>query len=340
MLPKATILARGYFKNKHGKTAHGVIRYGTRYEITSVIDETCAGEDAGAHLGLPFKKIPIVAEVPAGADVLIIGVAPSGGRLPQDWRTDIETAIENGMDIVSGLHQFLGDDPELASLASGRGVSIWDVRRPPEELVIASGYRAAVPVVLTHGTDACVGKRTAALELVSAAKKAGYNPGFVATGQTGIMIGCDSGVVVDSLPADFISGMVEKCIKDAETKGRDIIFIEGQGSLGHFAYGTSTHGILYGSRPHGLVVVHAPGRTHRSSFPGTTMPGIEDELKLIAAHMEVPLLGIALNFFEYENFSDKSEIMDDYKTRFGVPVEDVLSSGADAIFEVVQKTLL
>jgi uncharacterized NAD-dependent epimerase/dehydratase family protein len=364
MLPKATVLARGFFKNKHGKTAHGLIRYGTRYHITSVVDESCSGEDAAEFLRLTDQTIPIVSEVPDDSQVLIIGVAPSGGLLPSKWRSDIKTAIENGMDIVSGLHQFLGDDPEFSKLAREHGVAIWDVRRPPKELRVATGYRSSVPVVLTLGTDACVGKRTTALELVRAANSAGYKPGFVATGQTGIMIGCDSGVVADSLPADFISGMVEKCIKESETEirdriegcegraeprtpnpeprgnVRDVIFVEGQGSLGHFAYGTSTHGILYGSQPSGIVLVHAPGRDHKSSFPGSNMPAIEDELRLINAHMDVPLLGIALNFFELDNKEERENRIVETGQQFGVPVEDVLSSGAGRIFGNIRKNLL
>jgi uncharacterized NAD-dependent epimerase/dehydratase family protein len=329
VVPTATILVRENFLGKHGKTAHGLIRYGQRYKILSVIDESCAGSDAGELLGLGKLEIPIISEVPEEGDAMVIGVAPSGGKLPQDWRRDIKTAIENGMDIVSGLHEFIGDDLEFARLAEEKNVAIWDVRRPPLELVIARGYRAKVPVVLSIGTDACVGKRTVALELVLAAKQKGYDPGFIATGQTGLMIGCDAGICVDSLPGDFISGTVEKLIQDVEAKGKDIIFIEGQGSISHHAYGAVAHGILYGSQPHGLVLVHSPSRKTRSSFPSIPMPSAGDELRIINAHFESPLLGIGLNCSENTPETDCSEYIAGHEKEFEVPVEDVLSTGAD-----------
>jgi uncharacterized NAD-dependent epimerase/dehydratase family protein len=336
----ATILVRGNFRSKHGKTAHGLIRYGRRYKIHSVIDESCAGSDAGELLGLGNRGIPIISEVPDDVDVLIIGVAPSGGLLPEEWRIDIKNAIMNGIDIVSGLHQFLTDDFELANMAEEKGVSIWDVRRPPRELFIAQGYKAGVPVVLCNGTDACVGKRTVTLELVKAAGLAGYNPGFIATGQTGIMIGCDSGITVDSLPADFGSGMVERMVKDVEAVGKDIIFVEGQGSLGHHAYGAVTHSILYGAQPHGLVLVHAPGRTHRSSFPDLPMPSFDDELRLLKAHTPSPVLGIGLNFFEGERVSEPESCIEEYADRYKVPVQDAHKDGADEIFKNIEAELL
>jgi uncharacterized NAD-dependent epimerase/dehydratase family protein len=343
VLPTAAILAKGQFKSKHGKTAHGLIRYGRRYKITSVIDDTCAGEDASEILGIAGLNIPIISEVPDGADTLIIGVAPSGGKLPDEWRTDIKKAIEKRMNIVSGLHQFLGDDPEFISMSIQAGIKIIDVRRPPEKLFIASGRRAEIPVVLSMGTDACVGKRTIIMELLDSARKAGYDPGFVATGQTGIMIGCDAGVTADSLPADFISGAVERLIHDVEVSGKDIIFVEGQGSLSHHAYSPSTFGILYGAQPHGIIMVHSPIRKSRSSFPEIPMPTLEDELNLLSAHSKSPVLGIGVNCSDglrTGNNNDCTDFIKKYHDKFRLPVVDVLASGAGEIFENIQKELL
>lgn len=340
LTPTATILARDNFRSKHGKTAHGLIRYGQRYKILSVIDESCAGKDAGDMLGLGSMDIPIISEVPSDSEVLIIGVAPSGGMLPVKWREDIIRAIENGMDIVSGLHEFVGDDPKLASAAENAGVSIMDIRRPPVELFIAEGYQSKVPVVLSIGTDACVGKRTFALELMRSARNAGYDPGFIATGQTGIMIGCDAGVTVDSLPADFISGMVERCIKEVEELGKDIIFIEGQGALSHHAYGTSAHGILYGARPHGVVIAHAPYRKFRSSFSDIPIPSVGDEIKLLDSHLQSKFLGVGLNCSDNLELLECEKFIEKYEQMYNVPVQDVLKSGADRIFQNVKELLL
>ncbi|MEW5760729.1 MAG: DUF1611 domain-containing protein, partial [Candidatus Thermoplasmatota archaeon] len=278
----AIILARGLYDTCHAKTAHGLIRHGKKYKIIGVIDENCAGKDAGEVIGLGRKSIPIVDEV-FKADALIIGVAPAGGKLPKEWREDIKKAIKLKMDIISGLHDFLSDDKEFANLAKKNGVKIIDVRKPTDKFQISSNRIPKVPVILTCGTDCAIGKRTVTIELYNEAIRRGIDAGFIATGQTGIMIGCDDGAVIDRIPGDFMSGAIEKMIERVEKKGKKIIFVEGQGAISHKVYGAVSLGILYGANPNCIVLAHEPGRKYRESFPEQRVYEPLEEIKLLNA---------------------------------------------------------
>ena len=340
MVRTATILARKYFGDSHGKTAHGLIRHGKRFKIISVIDETLAEGDAGEVMGIGNKGIPIVSELDLNADILIIGVAPSGGKLPSEWRGDIIKAIENGMDVVSGMHEFLSDDPELVALANEHGIKLLDVRTPPQEMPIAQHIPPTVPVILVCGTDAACGKRTTALEIYNAALKRGIEAGFVATGQTGLMIGCDTGVAVDHIPTDFVSGVVEQMVQDLIKQDKGFIFVEGQGAILHHAYSTSAIGILHGAQPKFIVLVHPSYRKHRSSFPDIPLPTPKEEISGLERLSPGPKV-IALSWTTHgaKNFK---EVCRDYEKSTGLITTDVLLdiAGADRILKKILSELL
>ncbi len=256
------ILAEGQFGEPGSKTAMGVINYG-RDPVVVIIDSTRAGHDAAEWMG-PDHAAPIVATLAEAMthepSALLIGTAPQGGRIPPDWRSTIIAAIDLGLDVVSGLHEFISDDPEFGDLAARRGVQLVDHRRPPQRDEVATGreHRPGSQVILTVGTDCAVGKMTVALELRDAARHVGLSSVFVATGQTGIMIE-GWGVAVDGVISDFLNGTVEGLVEQAEGMG-DWIFVEGQGSLDHPAYSPVTLGLIHGARPDAMVLVHQPGR--------------------------------------------------------------------------------
>src|SRR6478672_11647905 len=210
---RLVILAEGNFGFHHGKTAVGVIRYGPD-QVIAVIDSTQAGGNVSSIL--PAHDIPIVASLEEALvleprpDTLLIGIAPTGGKLPDAWRVTILAAIRAGLDVHSGLHTFLGDDPEFAAAARAAGVSIVDYRRPPARMETSAGRRhgPGKRVILTVGTDCAIGKMSVALELRSAARAAGRSVSFVPTGQTGMMID-GWGAAVDRLISDFAQGTVE-----------------------------------------------------------------------------------------------------------------------------------
>src|SRR5829696_6804617 len=248
------ILAEGWFANRHAKTAHGLIRYG-RDEIAAVIDSTLAGKRVLDVMPELERDAPIVGSLYEALELsptsILVGLAPAGGRLPEDWMDALRAAADAGLEIVSGLHQRLA--PELP------GARVWDVREPPKDIPLFSGEGFGVEpkVVLTVGTDTAIGKMTATLEIERATKEAGVRSEFVATGQTGIVI-AGWGICVDAVISDFIAGASEQLVLEAARRGPDLILVEGQGSLGHPAYSGVTLGLLHGSCPDCLVLAGVP----------------------------------------------------------------------------------
>jgi len=282
-LRRLVILAEGEFAPHSAKTAYGVIRYG-RDDVVAVLDSTKAGQNVEAFL--PGHDIPIVSTLaealalPNPPDALLIGIAPTGGRLPDAWRAVILEAIAAGLDVLSGLHTFLGDDPEFAAAAETRGTTIVDYRRPPARMETAVGRRhgPGKRVILTVGSDCAIGKMSVSLELRRAALAAGDKASFVATGQTGMMIE-GWGVAVDRLISDFAQGTVEWLVEAGEGLG-DWVMVEGQGSLDHPAYSSVTLSLIHGATPQAMVMVHKSGLAEHdfdhlpeASFPIARLPG-------------------------------------------------------------------
>src|SRR6266699_5770616 len=244
---RLAILAEGAFEWHYGKTATGVIRYG-KDTVVAVIDSTRAGQDVSQALGAAIGKgIPVVGDINEALtyqpDALLIGIATMGGALPVAWRWQLLTAIEAGLDIISGLHFFISDDEELRTAAEKYSVTIWDVRRPPDKNRVAEliPHRPGSHTILMVGSDCAVGKMTVALELDREASNRGLNSAFVATGQTGIMIS-GNGLPVDRIISDFVAGMVEEMVIDF-TANNDWVFVEGQGALNHPGYSPVTLGL-------------------------------------------------------------------------------------------------
>ncbi len=284
------------------KTAVGLIRYRGR-EVAGVLDSRAAGRTLGEVLGIDHPA-PVVSTLEEGLrldpDTLLVGIAPRGGGLPAPWRAIIVQAIEAGLDVMSGLHVFLADDPDLAARAARREVALIDLRRPPVDLRLPREVRASPPhrrpfVVLTVGSDCNVGKMTAALEIVRAACGAGIAAAFGATGQTGILI-AGGGIAVDRVIADFIAGATEQIIDDLGPVAWAVV--EGQGSLLHPAYSGVTLGLLHGARPDAMIVCHHVGRTRIEGYE-IPLPGPGE---LVRLHEEAarwvrsaPVAGFALN---------------------------------------------
>jgi uncharacterized NAD-dependent epimerase/dehydratase family protein len=285
------VLAEGEFGETGGKTANGVVLHSELFEPRAVVDSESAGRTPADVLGTPdAPDVPIVESTAAAleaapeVEALVIGVAPAGGELPAAWVDDIEEAIRAGCDVVSGLHVFLGDDDRWRSLADDHGARLFDVRKPPEgdDLRVGDGSVDDVDadVVLTLGTDCAVGKRTTTFELYRAARAAGLDAGWVATGQTGVMVGAHAGAVVDRIPADFTAGVVEDLVADVGAD-HDLVFVEGQACLTHRAYSGVTLSILHGSWPDAVVVANEPGRERRTHFERFGVESVETEAALI-----------------------------------------------------------
>lgn len=266
------LLAHDAFGPRTSKTAHVVLRYAKEGwsgdEVVGVVDRSKAGRDAAEFVGPIGAGVPVLASVREGLarkpDALLIGIAPVGGALPADWTADLETALGAGLRVISGLHTPLARSfPQHAKL-------IRDVRHehPPQRIANGEGLGVESLVVLLVGTDCGSGKMTAAVELTKEARRRGLKAAFVATGQTGIMIGADAGAPIDALVSDFVAGAVEACVLAAARPQPDIIFVEGQGSLTHPAYAGVTASLLHGAFPDALVMCDEPRREYLSLPPG------------------------------------------------------------------------
>jgi uncharacterized NAD-dependent epimerase/dehydratase family protein len=342
------VLAEGQFGAHSAKTAYGVIRYGPD-EVVAVLDSTRAGENVSAHL--PGFDIPIVASLsealalPNPPDALLIGIAPTGGRLPASWRSIIGDAIAAGLDVLSGLHTFVGDDPEFGAAAQARGTSIVDYRRPPERMETAVGRRHAPGkrVILTVGTDCAIGKMSVALELRRSALAAGDRASFVATGQTGMMIE-GWGVAVDRLISDFAQGTVEWLVEQGEERA-DWVIVEGQGSLDHPAYSSVTLALIHGATPQAMVMVHKPGLEGHDwdHLPGLAFP-IAPLRPFITLHEQVAglvapsrVVGVALNTSLYPDEGDARRVIDEIAAETGLPTDDPVRFGADRLWRAIRE---
>lgn len=297
------VLAEGQFGEPGGKTANGVVMHSELFDVQAVVDSDRAGQSAAEVLDYDdVADIPVVADVASAlesapdAEALVIGVAPAGGGLPEEWVADIQEAIRAGCDVVSGLHVFLDEMPEWRDLAAEHDVRLFDVRKPPDEaeLQVAEGRAddANADIVLTVGTDCAVGKRTTTFELYRAAREQGLDAGWVATGQTGIMVGAHRGVVIDRVPADFTAGVVEDLV-DAVAAEHDIVFVEGQGALTHRAYSGVTLSILHGAWPDAVVLVDDPDRVRRYHFDQWPIRGPSTERSLVQQLSDATVAGLS-----------------------------------------------
>jgi len=341
--PRATVFCEGNFAEIDGKTANGLVRQSERYEITSVIDSTKAGADAGEVLDGVRKGIPIVADLAtavqaAHPECFIVGVAPTSGLLSPPERAVILEAIARGLDIVNGLHEFLNDDIEFAAAAAAHAVHIDDVRRPRDkkDLHMFSGriHEVTCPRIAVLGTDGAIGKRTTATVLTSVLNEAGVRAVMVGTGQTSLIQGSRYGVALDAVPAQFVTGELEAAVVDAfEVERPDVIIVEGQGALSHPTYLSST-AILRGSLPAGVILQHAPARTTVSDFPNVPMPTVVSEINLIETFARTEVIGITIN---HEGMTDAeiSVAIAGYEAVLGIPATDALARPTDALLDMV-----
>jgi uncharacterized NAD-dependent epimerase/dehydratase family protein len=342
---RIAILAEGLFGWHYGKTATGVIRYG-QDPVVAVIDSTKAGQDVAHALDASIGvDIPVVRDIRETLsyqpDTLLIGIAPKGGALPPEWRWQLLTAIEAGLNIVSGLHFFLSDDQELRDAAAKRGVTIWDVRRPPDKQRVSNftPHRPGSNTVLLVGSDCATGKMSAALEIHQEALKRDLKSGFVATGQTGIMISGD-GLPVDRLISDFTAGLVEEMVL-RYTDTHDWVFVEGQGALNHPGYSPVTLGLLHGSMPDTLIFCHKAGTTHIEGYDNCPFPPLK---RMIQMNEEIvtwlrpnkPCKTVAISLVT-QGLSDEAarDAVKQMEDETGLPTTDTWRFGAGKLLDAV-----
>lgn len=322
------VLAEGYSADPHyGKTARGVIRY-CRDQVVAILDS--------ARAGAAFEGIPIVGGVEEalalGPTTALVGVATQGGRFPAAWRALLRACIVNGLDLESGLHEFVSDDPELTALAARHGVELRDLRKPPADLNVPSGANLThdAQVVLTVGSDCAVGKMTVSLELDAEAHRRGLASVFVPTGQTGIAI-AGWGIAVDAVVSDFIAGAAERLVVEGIARGGRVLQVEGQGSLLHPAYSGVTLGLLHGTAPDALVLCHLAGQRYIDDDTRFPLPPLAE---LVARYEQASLIArparvaaIALNTSAL-GVETAHEAIEAARTETGLFADDPVRFGA------------
>ncbi len=330
------ILAEGWFADRHAKTAHGLIAYG-RDEVVAVVDSTLASQARSVLDVLPNLRrgAPIVGTLREALEgeptSILVGLAPAGGRLPEEWMETLKEAADAGIEIVSGLHQRLA--PEFPE------ARVWDVREPPEDVPLFSGegFTVEPKVALTVGTNSAIGKMTATLEVELAARERGISTEFVATGQTGIVI-AGWGICVDAVVSDFAAGAAEQLVLAAAgaPPGPDLILVEGQGSLAHPAYSGVTTALLHGSCPDCLIL--CADASDEAVFAGVPRPDVEPVARLyeeVAALVKpAPVVAVSANTKGLDEDAAKS-LIERITATTGLPTADPVRYSAAPILDAV-----
>jgi uncharacterized NAD-dependent epimerase/dehydratase family protein len=326
------ILAEGWFARNHAKTAHGLIRYG-QDEVACVMDSALAGKRISDVLPDLGRDAPIIGTLDEALTFsptsILVGLAPPGGRLPEEWMETLKAAADVGIEIVSGLHQRLG--PEFP------GKPVWDVRDPPGDIPLFSGegFGVGPRVALTVGTDSAIGKMTATLEIERAAREAGLSPEFVPTGQTGVII-AGWGVCVDAVVSDFVAGAAEQLVLEAAKASPDLILVEGQGSLGHPAYSGVTLGLMHGSCPDCLILCSAdPAEEVFRGVPRPSPARVARLYEEVAALIKpAPVVAVSLNTRGMEE-REAQNLIAAVADETGLPAADPFRGSAKPILEAI-----
>lgn len=338
------LLTEGYASPLTAKTAVSLLRYRAD-DVLAVFDRGEAGRTAGDLLGFGGDT-PVIGDLKAaeGAGSIVIGIAPPGGRVPEEWKPILLEAIERGMDIVSGLHDFLINDPALVEAATKQGTRLVDVRRNNErDVATTEGISEDCLRLLTISHDCSVGKMLAAVEVTQALKAADVNAKLIATGQTGILVEGD-GCPIDCVVSDFVNGAVEKQIKLQQDK-HDVLVVEGQASIAHPRYSAVSAGLLHGAAPHGMIAVYEVGREAlygMEPLPLTPLPRLiqayEDlaALRMPALRIKPRVIAVAMNSrrVSLEEAHAERERM---QVQLGLPVADPLRHGCDSIVRAIEK---
>ena len=334
---RVLILAEGRSGDPHfGKTARGVILYRPG-DVVAILDSERAGE---AQDGFPV--VGSVADALAyGPSTALVGVATQGGRFPPAWRDLLKDSIRAGLDVESGLHEFITEDDELVALAEEHGVTLRDLRKAPAGLNVPTGENLThdATVVLTVGSDCAIGKMTVSLELDREARRRGIRSEFVPTGQTGIAI-AGWGISVDAVVADFIAGAAEQLVVEGVRRGGELLFVEGQGSLLHPAYSGVTLGLIHGSAPHAYVLCHKADERVVDGDDRFPIPPLGE---LVELHRRISLLprpadvvAIALNTRDLDEDAARRAVAET-EAETGIPTDDPVRFGAGKLVDAVER---
>ncbi len=348
----AIVYCQHMFNTPEGKTSHGLVRFTERYNVLAIIDEKYQGKDAGEVLDNRPNGIMIFKDFNSAfnefraknieVNNFVVGLAPDGGRLPKEAKKEIALALEHGLNVDSGLHDFLTNDQELVALAAKHNCRIRDVRKTPDrdKLHFFTGEIEKVDCLklAVLGTDSAIGKRTTAWFLVHGFQKQGFKAEMIGTGQTGWMQGAKYSMIMDSCINDFVSGEIEHAVVSAwKESDPDVVVIEGQGSLMNPAYPGGFE-ILAAGRPDYVILQHAPTRMEYDGFPGYKLHPLSEQINAIKVISGKEVIAITLN---HERLTPE-EIEPACRIVTGetsLPCFDVLANGAQELIEILKEKI-
>ncbi len=319
----------------------GVLRYGI-HDSVAVIDESKAGQTANEVIGFG-GDVPVVASLEDAMkfkpEALLVGITPTGGRLPDDLKNMILDAIDKGLDCWAGLHDFMSEDPDIADAANRNGVEIWDLRKPGKNLPVGGGLCRWSDnyIALMVGTDAAIGKMTVACEMNRDMNMRGINSEFVATGQVGIAI-AGWGSPIDAIPGDFMAGCVERDVMAC--KDVDVVLVEGQGSLYHPGFSSVTLALIHGSCPDGIILCHQSTRKEVSKIKDIPIPPLNEVADLYlhqVKHLkpDAKIIGVSINSSGTSEEEIQAEIKE-VEALLGVPATDPVRFGTKKLIDAVE----
>lgn len=348
----AIVYCEKAFNTPNGKTAHGLVRFTTRYNVLTVIDSLNAGKDALYVLDGVEGAIPIVSSLKEAVELsnslkqrpthFVIGLAPDGGKLPAEARLTVKEAITYDLNIDSGLHDFISDDKQLSELAEKKNLIIRDVRKPlpREQLHFFEGKIEKVNAlkIAVLGTDSAVGKRTTARILVNELNKNNIKSEMIGTGQTAWMQGVKYCIILDSIVNDFVSGEIENVIYEAWINEKpEVIVLEGQGSLMNPAYPGGFE-LLAAGRPGIVIIQHAPARREYDGFPGYKLHPIDKQIQAIELISGKKVVAVTVNH-EKLDLDKIDNTCQELQEKYKLPFYDVLLNGADDLVNQIKNYL-
>lgn len=340
---RLVILTEGRSDPLSAKTANVLLRY-RGDDVLALLDSTQVGRTAGELVGAGGDT-PIVGSLDDARssdgllpDTLVIGIAPAGGKIPSEWRPTLLDAINRGMSIVSGLHEFLSDDEVISAAAKEKGVGLFDVRKNHERDVATrlnldeKGTR-----ILTIGQDCSVGKMLTALELARGLQSKGHDAKFVATGQTGIMVEGD-GLPIDCVVSDFVNGAVENLWRS--NQHHELMIFEGQATITHPRFSAVSTGLLHGCNPHGMIMCYEAGRETIRGMDHLPLPSLKSVIEayehLAAFGHPAKVIGISMNSRRLDDAEADRE-RERVAKEFGVPVADPIRHGPGVLIEAIKQ---
>ena len=342
----ALVLTNGLLTSSDAKTAHGLIRGTERFNIIGIVDcAATAGKDAGELLDGKHRNIPVFENFENAITqlnpihYLVIGVATVGGKLPGNMLDIVIKAIDAGISIVNGLHEYLNEKPDIVALAKSKGVELIDVRKPKqrEDLHFWTGeiFKVTAPIIAVIGMDCAMGKRTTARMLTQACAANGLKGQMIYTGQTGWLQGGKYGFVFDSTLNDFVSGELENAIVRCwKETGADFIFLEGQSSLRNPSGPCGIELLISGNAKH-VVLLFAPKRKYFDNDEHWgAIPSVASEIEIIEK-LGSKVIAVAVNTEDCtteEAFSYQKE----YEQKLNIPVLLPIQEGVDKLIPILK----